>query len=200
MSEMHFDNFVGEFRTVVELAKEIVVDEELSLAAKRCGSMTNCHHRQRAQNHASNHGIPLPFHEEEHFSHIKASFALDLGIVPPLFVVATKCRDRKLRREAIRLLMSSPRREGMWDSLLSGRAATWIMEIEEEDLPPFSPWSFNGTGKDVGDTVPAEDKRVMVKEILFDLQNRHATLRCGTRGLKDEKEVDHRAKETFIAW
>ena len=126
--------------------------------------------------------------------HIKASFALDLGIVPPLFVVATKCRDRKLRRDAIRLLLSSPRREGMWDSILSGRVAQWIMEIEEEGLSHYEgPW-----GMAAMETV-GEEKRVMVKEILFDLQRREATLRCGTRGAR-EGDPDERARIKHIWW
>jgi len=43
------------------------------------------------------------------------------------------------------------------------------------------------------------EMRVMVKEILFDLQKREATLRCGTRGAR-EGDPDPRAKETFISW
>jgi len=126
--------------------------------------------------------------------HIKASFALDLGIVPPLFVVATKCRDRRLRREAIRLLMSSPRREGMWDSILCGRASQWIMEVEEEGMSYFEMWNPLAFNERV-----AEDKRVMVKEILFDLQRREATIRCGTRGT-NEWDRDGKARETMISW
>ncbi|RDW88439.1 hypothetical protein BP6252_00471 [Coleophoma cylindrospora] len=195
LSEMNFDAFTPEFRFVVELAKEIVVDEELSLAAKRCGSLTKCRHHQPSYHQS----LPAPFSDEDAFNHIKPSFALDLGIVPPLFVVATKCRDRKLRREAIRLLVSSPRREGMWDSILSGRAALWIMEIEEEDLPPYHPWTAD-QDLDSADALPPDDKRVMVKEILFDLQKHQATLRCGTRGLQDASVADARARETFITW
>ena len=84
----------------------------------------------------------------------------------------------------------------MWDSILCGRAALWIMEIEEEGLPPFIPFSYRGAAEDV---LPEENQRVMVKEILFDLQKRQATLRCGTRGRKDD-EVDVRARETEIVW
>ncbi|KAK0123739.1 hypothetical protein ONS95_008746 [Cadophora gregata] len=194
-SEKDFDKFYPLFKEIVELAKEVVVDEELSLAQKRCGSITSCRHRQ-------NPGYDFPglaahqpgtYREEEDYSHIKASFALDLGIVPPLFVVATKCRDRKLRREAIRLLMSSPRREGMWDSILSGRVGSWIMHIEEAGL---TPWDGRGAG--MGEVVP-DERRVMVKEILFDMQSREATLRCGTRGARDS-DWDDRARETHISW
>ena len=113
--------------------------------------------------------------------------------MPPLFVVGTKCRDRKLRREAINLLTASPRREGMWDSVLCGRVASWIMGIEEEGLRAYEP--RNRTSPDV----IVDARRVMVKEILFDMQTRQATLRCGTRGARDG-QTDPRAKETRIWW
>jgi hypothetical protein len=196
-SEMDFDNFYHAFKEVVDLAKEVVVDEELTLAQSRCGNPSSCRHTQTNPAHyfpgLAAHQ-PGGYREEDNYCHIKASFACDLGIIAPLFVVATKCRDRKLRREAIRLLMSSPRREGMWDSILTGRAAQWIMEIEEEGL---SPWD-GPFGRAAKETVK-EDQRVMVKEILFDLQRREATLRCGTRGAK-EGDDDHRARETHIYW
>ncbi|KAH7377490.1 hypothetical protein BKA64DRAFT_648969 [Cadophora sp. MPI-SDFR-AT-0126] len=194
-SEMDFDNFYPQFKEIVELAKEVVVDEELLLAQQRCGSISSCRHKQ-----TPSYNFPgLASHQpgahidEDDYLHIKPSFALDLGIVPPLFVVATKCRDRKLRREAIRLLMASPRREGMWDSILSGRVGGWIMHIEEAGL---TPWDGRGAG--VGEIV-SDEKRVMVKEILFDMQSREATLRCGTRGAR-EGDMDDRAKETHIWW
>ena len=201
-SENDFDNFYTPFKEIVELAKEVVVDEELSLAQDRCGDLSKCRHRHKATDAdlgmqlpgMASHGQATGYRPEDSYLHIKASYALDIGIVPPLFVVATKCRDRRLRREAIRLLMSSPRREGMWDSILCGKVAMWIMEVEEEGLAPFdrfNPFSFS---QQVG-----ENQRVMVKEILFDLQQREATLRCGTRGARAE-DNDPRAKETHVSW
>jgi hypothetical protein len=198
-SEMEFDNFTDKFKEIVDLAKEVVVDEELSLAQERCGNIGHCRHTQERA-HPANHfpGLtaqrPGAYREQDKYVHIKASFALDLGIVPPLFVVATKCRDRKLRRDAISLLLSSPRREGMWDSILSGRVGQWIMNIEEQGLSPYI-GSFDAATREV---VP-DHQRVMVKEILFDLQNREAMLRCGTRGLLED-DIDTRAKEQNIWW
>ena len=194
-SEMDFDNFYPQFKEIVELAKEVVVDEELNLAQQRCGNISSCRHKQPPSYDfpgLTSHQ-PGTSREEVDYSHIKASFALDLGIVPPLFVVATKCRDRKLRREAIRLLMSSPRREGMWDSILSGRVGSWLMHIEEAGL---TPWDGRGAG--FGEIV-SDERRVMIKEILFDMQSREATLRCGTRGAR-EGDRDDRAMETHIWW
>jgi hypothetical protein len=201
-SEMNFDNFNKDFKEIVDLAKEVVVDEELTLAQARCGNPSNCRHSQtnRPPRNPAHYfpGLtshqPGAYREEDNYCHIKASFALDLGIVAPLFVAATKCRDRKLRREAIRLLMSSPRREGMWDSILSGRVAQWIMEIEEEGLTPYD-GQFGRAAKEI----VKEDQRVMVKTILFDLQRREATIRCGTRGAM-EGDQDRRARETHIFW
>lgn len=194
-SEIEFDNFIPVFREIVKLAEEVVVDEELTLAQARCGeNLASCRHRiPQPHNHFS--GMvshqPNPYREDENYTHIKASFALDLGIVPPLFVVATKCRDRKLRRQAINLLMLSPRREGMWDSKLSGRVAQWIMDVEETGMSPYSAASAMH--------IVPDESRVMVKEILFDMQKREATLRCGTRGAR-EGDRDARAQETHIWW
>jgi hypothetical protein len=199
-TEMDFDKFLGPCKEIVELAKEVVVDEELFLAQERCGDQNICRHKIANGNKTHNHQFPgLVAHQpgayhEDNYSHIKASFALDLGIVPPLFVVATKCRDRRVRRDAIRLLLSSPRREGMWDSILSGRAAQWIMEIEEEDLSTYE----GPLGRAAFETVP-DEKRVMVKEILFDMQRKEATLRCGTRGAM-EGDPDERARVKHIWW
>lgn len=62
-------------------------------------------------------------------------FSFEVGIVPPLHVTATKCRDPVVRREAIKLLFASPRQEGMWDGVLTARIGEWLMRCEEDGLP-----------------------------------------------------------------
>ncbi|TVY85209.1 hypothetical protein LSUE1_G000764 [Lachnellula suecica] len=59
------------------------------------------------------------------------SYCLDLGFVIPIYSVAIQCRDPILRRKAIALLRSTPRQEGLWNSVLIAKAAERIMEIEE---------------------------------------------------------------------
>ncbi|KAK0615952.1 hypothetical protein B0T17DRAFT_609846 [Bombardia bombarda] len=129
-SEVQFDSFIVQFKAIVNLALEVVGDEERRAAAKRCPDPAFCRHRHRHE--------PDIFGGHEYAArHIKASFSADLGIVPPLFVVATKCRNPLIRRQAIQLLRSSSRREGMWDSELTARIGMWIAEIEEqEDAAP----------------------------------------------------------------
>ncbi|KAL2760513.1 hypothetical protein ACRALDRAFT_2039138 [Sodiomyces alcalophilus JCM 7366] len=117
-SESQFDVFQPQFETIVGLALEVVGDEERRAAAKRCPDPSQCYHRR--------HDRTTPT------GHIKPSFSADLGIVPPLFVVATKCRNPVTRRQAIQLLRSSARREAMWDSELTARIGDWIATIEEE--------------------------------------------------------------------
>ncbi|KAK0638659.1 hypothetical protein B0T16DRAFT_431791 [Cercophora newfieldiana] len=126
-SEMGFDKYTADFNVIVDLALEVVGDEERRAAIKRCPDPRFCHHRGRHDSDARYGGLNYAAR------HIKPSFSADLGIVPPLFVVATKCRDRTTRHKAIQLLKSSPRREGMWDSELTARIAMWIADIEEED-------------------------------------------------------------------
>ncbi|RFU35387.1 hypothetical protein B7463_g943, partial [Scytalidium lignicola] len=61
-------------------------------------------------------------------------FSFDAGIIPPLHVVGIRCRDPTIRREAISLLLRSPRQEGMWDAILSARIGRWLCFCEEEGL------------------------------------------------------------------
>ncbi|KAH6626195.1 hypothetical protein B0J18DRAFT_134271 [Chaetomium sp. MPI-SDFR-AT-0129] len=141
-SEMHFDGFAHLFKGIVDLALEVVGDEERRAAAKRCPDPALCRHR--------NHCRTDIFGGHEYAAHhIKPSFSADLGIVPPLYVVATKCREPHIRRQAIQLLRSSARREGMWDSELTARIGTWIAEIEEEDVNLFE--------GGYGNTIPTPD-------------------------------------------
>lgn len=62
------------------------------------------------------------------------SFSIEVNIVLPLYLTAYKCRDPQLRRKAIDLLQSFRGREGMWDSMIHGRIARRIVEIEESGM------------------------------------------------------------------
>lgn len=204
-NEMDFDQFLPIFVEINDLAKELIMDEELALSQARCGGV--CKHVN--SKFIPSKGMRTPFgvkvtspllsldhegrHTHETYSHIKPSFALDLGIIPPLFVVATKCRDRKLRREAISLLTSSHRREGMWDSRLCAGVGNWIMNVEEEGLDQYVRCGPSET------QFVASDKRVMVMEIGFNLERRWAMLKCGTRGVR-KGDFDPRARETPVSW
>ena len=68
------------------------------------------------------------------FHESNSRFCLDSNIVAPLYAVAHRCRDPLIRRKAVSLLQSSPRQEGIWDSVLATKAAEIVIAVEEEGL------------------------------------------------------------------
>jgi len=62
------------------------------------------------------------------------SYVFDVGIVPVLFLIVVQCRDRMVRQEAIAVLKAaSPRREGLWDSMMVAKIGEALMKAEEEN-------------------------------------------------------------------
>ena len=56
----------------------------------------------------------------------------DTGVLAPLFYVLLKCRDLRIRREAIELLHECPEREGMWDRAAILELTEWKIAKEEQ--------------------------------------------------------------------
>lgn len=54
-----------------------------------------------------------------------------LSPLPPLFLVATRCRDPNLRRQALEVLSQLNRRDGFWDSNMAATCAGLIIYSEE---------------------------------------------------------------------
>ena len=55
----------------------------------------------------------------------------DIGWIAPLYFTAIKCRNHRLRYQAVKLLQSTPHKEGIWNATLAVRVARQVMEIEE---------------------------------------------------------------------
>ena len=64
----------------------------------------------------------------------KSNYTTAFRAVASLDFVAKKCRDPKIRREAIQLLLAKPRRESLFDSIIAAKVCLWIMNIEEEGM------------------------------------------------------------------
>lgn len=83
------------------------------------------------------------------------SFTFEMGVIPPLYFVATKCRVPSIRRAAISLLNTTmPRREGIWIASLYVAVAKRIIEIEEEDLQ-----AVGHMDETTGELLPPEYRR-----------------------------------------
>ncbi|KAF7627779.1 hypothetical protein AFLA_003152 [Aspergillus flavus NRRL3357] len=61
----------------------------------------------------------------------RPSFSLDMGIICPLYDVATLCRDPSIRRQAVKVLRSASRQEGLLNSHLCAIVAERVIELEE---------------------------------------------------------------------
>jgi hypothetical protein len=67
-------------------------------------------------------------------SSTRPAYSFDMGILPPLYYTAVRCRDPIIRRKALALLSASPRREGVWDSMVLAAIVRWVIGEEESDL------------------------------------------------------------------
>lgn len=72
----------------------------------------------------------------------------DLGWIAPLYFAATKCRNHRIRHQAIRLLQLKPHKEGIWSSTLAVVTAKQVVEIEEGNF-------YRNIGKDDFDELTA---------------------------------------------
>lgn len=61
-----------------------------------------------------------------------------LGLIPPLFMVATKCRESAMRNRALELLHGSRRRERSWNSCVASILAGVVIDTGEDrsSMPP----------------------------------------------------------------
>jgi hypothetical protein len=69
-------------------------------------------------------------------------FSFEVGILPLLCIVGSKCREPALRRQAIELLRKCPVQEGLWEPFGTSRICEWMMEIEEMGLVEGGDWGF----------------------------------------------------------
>lgn len=116
-------------------------------------------------------------------SNARLVYHFDSGFIPPLFLVATKCRDRALRRKAIALLYSSPLREGVFDSICCGKMADWIVAVEEE-------------GIEEGD-IP-DHRRLRIRRSNISLPKRRVQLQVTQYRTVEDTEPEW--KETVLTW
>lgn len=120
-------------------------------------------------------------------------FTFELGAGYPLFFTAQKCRDPIIRRQALALLMRTPRVEGLHRVVASAFLAANIIAIEEdvdigEDGRPESPREVNST--------PGREKRIGDNLVFYPNQDRSSGLHMKLkRHVKDPRGTWHLAEE-----
>jgi hypothetical protein len=117
-----------------------------------------------------------------------AAFSFEAGVVPPLHLTALKCRNGQVRRQAIALLLSCPRREGCWDGLVLGKVDAWLMALEEQGMDEYG-------------FVP-EQSRWRVAEIKSSLERRWIHVRACQGSYDEFGQWCHSTatRETTITW
>ena len=90
-------------------------------------------------------------------------FTFETTVVVGLLMVATTCPQVAVRRQAIDLLQKYPRREGLVDSKMIVKIASWMLDQEADDV--------------LDGNVPKSSKLRIVKND-FDLKERKAVLHC----------------------
>ena len=79
-------------------------------------------------------------------------FIVDRGWIPPLFFTAIKCRDRRIRSQAIDLLRSSGCKEGIWDSSIAAVVAEEVARLEERGITEHDHDGEHPTAQRIRDT------------------------------------------------
>ncbi len=88
-------------------------------------------------------------------------FTFDVGVIPPLFWAASRCRDHVISREAMNILSKPHSIEGPWSSIVAAGFAKQIVAVENAgvdlrtcaDVPPqnrirkFKVHSYSGDAK-----------------------------------------------------
>ncbi|KAL1882323.1 hypothetical protein Daus18300_000809 [Diaporthe australafricana] len=59
------------------------------------------------------------------------SFTADMGLIPPLYYTALKCRVPSIRRRAIKLLETATHKENIWNGAVAAQVAREVVKIEE---------------------------------------------------------------------
>ncbi|EXJ90390.1 hypothetical protein A1O1_03491 [Capronia coronata CBS 617.96] len=58
-------------------------------------------------------------------------FRFEIGLIPPLYFCAIKCRDPMLRRRALAMMMQAPEKESLWSSVATETMIENVIAMEE---------------------------------------------------------------------
>ncbi|KAK0109269.1 hypothetical protein ONS96_003090 [Cadophora gregata f. sp. sojae] len=113
----------------------------------------------------------------------KAVFSFDDGFVASLFQTAIRSRDRDIRKQALKLLVEHPRREGLWDSAAAAKVACWLVNLEEEEM--------------VDGFVP-ESSRLRIEKMDTNMMDRKVAIRCSK--WDDDLQGRYDLEDVVLSW
>jgi hypothetical protein len=132
---------------------------------------------------------PLPFHQTN-----MSRSMVGIGWIPPLYYTALKCRNHRVRLQAIRLLESASHREGIWDSKIAACIARKVMELEENDfygnVDTADDFQLSSIPKQRDLSLPSLPQPYRIHELQVVLSN----------GPMDSVELRYRRTESSVTW
>ncbi|PYI09854.1 hypothetical protein BO78DRAFT_362404 [Aspergillus sclerotiicarbonarius CBS 121057] len=120
-SEMAWDCFTADFIHLLSFASGLLDPHHSTYSFDQDPSSRS----PTPQKHNLPPLLPKPSNGEN------CTFSLSLGVITPLYISSTRCRDSNVRYRALDFLFRCRRREGLWDSELAARVAKEYITIEE---------------------------------------------------------------------
>jgi hypothetical protein len=99
-------------------------------------------------------------------------FSFDIGVVPPLYFTASRCRDPSIRRRGLSILSANPRQEGVWNSDMLAKIAERLICIEEDGIERVTS----------SDDVPAISRVSVLNATIYSEQRRVLLELCRPKG------------------
>jgi len=153
---------------------------------------------QSIETYKISHDPELPRHHDPEAS--SPNSILDIGWIVPLYFTAVKCRNHRIRHQAVRLLESAIHKEGIWNATLAVAVAREVIHIEEGDFYVGEPDNFD-KGSVPWETdlatplLPNEFRLSKVDIVLPDDRNGTLVLACHRQGWVIRKEYDVGSKQ-----
>lgn len=183
LNELGFDNHLSSFTKIIRLADTLPMFERLRSPptsppvdlGRGISPATSS-----SSSSDTTKGSPSPEARQTYSEDF--SLSLELGLIAPLYVTATKCRDPKLRRKAIAMLWACNSKEGVWGSRGAAVVAEWVANIEEEEalilMPPMTATGMpnDGTIRTAADVPDAA--RVRVTFTRADIEHHNVAVRA----------------------
>jgi hypothetical protein len=131
-----------------------------------------------------------------HSSSLLPVFTTSMGPLAALWIIATRapseCMD--IRKRAVRVMLSYPRREGFWDGMLAGQVGQEVLRLEQESARR----ELGLTAASTGDLIVPKELRIVVVLLRYN-QDDHRSATVEHRSVRD-MALNRRGSMQYLAW
>jgi hypothetical protein len=131
-----------------------------------------------------------------HSSSLLPVFTTSMGPLAALWIIATRAPSvcTEIRKRAVRVMLSYPRREGFWDGMVAGQIAQEVLKLEQESAQEeLGLWDVPSR-----DLIVPDDLRIVVVALKYDEgDNRKASVEH--RSARD-MALGRRGRMQYLTW